>query len=395
MGMIALNLLIGVLWISSVCGGVIKGQDDPSFEASVAGNNLEENAALLTNEELQTVALLERVQTRLETLDDAEKAEFVKKISTRQEKFIPTLNKVETIPGMYKLNVPYLRANLEVPEAKVEDAPGYEATISSGDASPFERSAAANPYGGSVKDSKPVRTLDDVYEAVTILKQLIMVQIVQKQKQEEEEQQMLMSYAGMFSNPPRSVRPSYEHLPRRGKQSRVRPSPPGQAQLAAYGQGYPGFTNLVNSPPETDSYISLNKRHRRSDDAEENEDDHMSNIVDRDENDEAIDVAQAYEEWYNAWYTDTYKQWYEQELKAATANFWVENEGESSNNDETSYALFPGMGDLVEPMQDGIEEVQKLLEPLNEELMKLLDPLDEQLREFGRYHGLDLSEGSN
>jgi len=394
MGFMALNLLFGVVCISLVCGGVIKGQDDPSLEAAVAGNNLEENAALLTDEELQTVALLERIQTRLETLDDAEKAQFVKKISTRQEKFIPTLNKVESIPGMYKLNVPYLRANLEVPEATGEDAPSYEATISSGGASPFERSAARIPHGGSVEDSKPVRTLDDVYEAVTILKQLIMVQIVQKQKQEEEEQ-MLMSYAGMFYNPPRSVRPSYQHLPRRGKQSRARPTPPGYAQLAAYGQGYPGFTKLINSPPESDGFISLNERHRRSVDAEENEDDHVSNLVDTDENDEAIDVAQAYQEWYDAWYIDTYKEWYEQELKVATANFWEENEGESSNNDETSYALFPGMGDLVEPMQDGIEEVQKLLEPLNEELMKLLDPLDEQLREFGRYHGLDLSEGSN
>jgi len=387
----ALKLLFGVVCISSVFGGVIKSQNDPSLEAAVvADNNLEENPALLTDEELQTVALLERIQTKLKTLDDSEKAQFVKKISTRQEKFIQTLNKVETIPGTYKLDVPFLRANLEVPEATVEEAPSYEATMSLGNSSPFERSAAANPHGGSVEDSKPVRTLDDVYEAVTILKQLIMVQIVQKQKQEEEEHQMLMSYAGMFSNPPRSVRPSYQHQPRRGKQGRARPSPPGPAQLAAYGPGYPGFTNLVNSPPESDGY-----RLRRSVDAEENEDDHVSNIVDTDENDEALDVAQAYEEWYNAWFTDGYKEWYEQELKAATANFWEENEGESSNNDETSYALFPGMGDLVEPMQDGIEEVQKLLEPLNEELMKLLDPLDEQLREFGRYHGLDLSEGSN
>merc|ERR1711909_119155 len=337
------------------------------------------------DDELQTVALLERIQTRIGTLDNADKAQFVKKISTRQDKFSSTLNKVETIPGMYNLDVPYLRANLgipypddtkegmnhlkeEVPAATVVDAPSYEATISSEDASPFERSAAANPYGSSVEDSEPVRTLDDVYEVMTMLK------IVQQQKQqEEEEEQMIMTWAGMYYNPPRSVRPSY-HLLRRGKQSRV--SPPGHVQQVAYGQGYPGFTSLINSP-ESDGFISLNKRHRRSVDAE------------------GLDVAQAYEDWYGTWFNDYYKEWYEQGVEAATANFWEENEEESSTDDDSSYALFPGMGDLVAPMQDGMEEMQKLLEPLNEELVNLLEPLEEQLRELGSYHGLDMSEGSD
>jgi len=403
----ALNLLLGVVWISMVCGGVIKDQEDLSLEAAVAGNKLDEHTAVLTEDELQTVALLERIQTRFGTLDNADKAQFVKKISTRQDKFSSTLNKVETIPGMYNLDVPYLRANLgipypdetkegmnhlkeEVPAATVVDTPSSEATISSEDESPFERSASANPYVSSVEDSEPVKTLDDVYEVMTILKQLMMVKIVQQQKQEEEEQ--IMSYAGMFYNPPRSVRPSY-HLPRRGKQSRV--SPPGHVQQAAHGQGYPGFTNLINSP-ESDGFISLNKRHRRSVDAEENEDDDMSEIADTVQDDKGLDVAQEYENWYGAWFNDYYKEWYGQEVKDATANFWEANEEESSTDDDSSsYALFPGMGDLVEPMQDGMEEMQKLLEPLNDELMNLLEPLDEQLREFGRYHGLDLSEGSD
>jgi len=406
----ALNLLLGVVWISKVCGGVIKDQEDPSLEAAVTGNKQDEHTAVLTDDELQTVALLERIQTRIGTLDNADKAQFVKKISTRQDKFSSTLNKVETIPGMYNLDVPYLRANLgipypddtkegmnhlkeEVPAATVVDAPSYEATISSEDASPFERSAAANPYGSSVEDSEPVRTLDDVYEVMTILKQLIMVKIVQQQKQqqEEEEEQMMMSYAGMFYNPPRSVRPSYR-IPRRGKQSRV--SPPGHVQQDAYGQGYPGFTSLINSP-ESDVYISLNKRNRRSVDAEENEDDDMSDKADTVEDEGGLDAAQAYEDWYGAWFNDYYKEWYEQGVEAATANFWEENEEESSTDDDSSYALFPGMGDLVAPMQDGMEEMQKLLEPLNEELVNLLEPLEEQLRELGSYHGLDLSEGSD
>ena len=71
----ALNLFLGVVWISSVCGGVIQYQEDTSVKAAVAGNNTEEHNALLTDADLRIGAFLERIQTRFETLDDAVKAQ--------------------------------------------------------------------------------------------------------------------------------------------------------------------------------------------------------------------------------------------------------------------------------------------------------------------------------
>ena len=55
---------------------------------------------------------------------------------------------------------------------------------------------------------------------MTILKQLIMVQIVQQQKQEEEEQEALKSYPETFFNPPRSVRPIYQRSNCTGEESK-------------------------------------------------------------------------------------------------------------------------------------------------------------------------------
>ena len=71
----ALLIVLGVVWISSVLGGVIKDQEEPSLEAVVDKDYYYElfNTPL-TDEERQIVGLLERIQTKLETLDDDEKA---------------------------------------------------------------------------------------------------------------------------------------------------------------------------------------------------------------------------------------------------------------------------------------------------------------------------------
>jgi len=415
----ALLIVLGVVWISSVLGGVIKDQEEPSLETAVdkdlPANYYELFNAPLTDEERQIVGLLERIQTKLETLDGDEKAKFVRKISTRQEQFSSTLNKVESIPGTYNLDVPYLRANLGIPvqsdtieDIHAEDAPKYEATVPTEDVSSLARAAAANPSVGSSEGSEPVRTLDDVYEVMTILKQLMMVQIVQQQKQEEEEQEELMSYSEMFYNPPRSVRPTYQQLHRRGKQSRARSTPPHdqapqgpkgkrartrsspQAPQGVNDKIFPGYKNQVSYHEDEDgvAYLTLSKRHRRS--AEEK----TNNIEENDDDEEAQDLVKAYEDWYNGWYTNTYKEW--QEVEAAAANFWEENGSSSSSTDadeEASYALLTGMGVLDEPTQEKLKEAQELLQPLNEQLNKLLTiPLDEQLKELGRYYGLDMIE---
>ena len=73
----ALLIVLGVVWVSSVLGGVIKDQEEPSLVAAVnkdlPANYYELFNAPLTDEERQIVGLLERIQTKLETLDDDEK----------------------------------------------------------------------------------------------------------------------------------------------------------------------------------------------------------------------------------------------------------------------------------------------------------------------------------
>merc|ERR1711942_63507 len=218
----------------------------------------------------------------------------------------------------------------------------------------------------------------------------MMVQIVQQQKQEEEEQEEL-SYSEMFYNPPRSVRPTYQQLHRRGKSARAR-SPPhhNQAPQGVDDKRSSGFKNQVSYREDEDgvAYLTLNKRHRRS--AEE-----KTNIIEDNNDDKAAqDLVKAYEDWYNGWYTNPWKRW--EEFKAAATNFFEENGSSLSSTDadeEASYALLTGMGVLDEPTQEKLKEAQELLQPLNEQLNKLLTiPLDEQLKELGRYYGLDMIE---
>ena len=73
----ALLIVLGVVWISSVLGGVIKDQEEPSLESvdkDIPANYYALFNAPLTDEERQIVGLLERIQTKLETLDSDEKA---------------------------------------------------------------------------------------------------------------------------------------------------------------------------------------------------------------------------------------------------------------------------------------------------------------------------------
>jgi len=80
--------------------------------------------AALTTEERKIIALLKGIENKFSTLGDDEKVEFVKKIASYQDRFATTLAKVETIPGNYGLNVPFLRTNLDVPSIAAEEAIG-------------------------------------------------------------------------------------------------------------------------------------------------------------------------------------------------------------------------------------------------------------------------------
>ena len=73
----ALLIVLGVVWISSVLGGVIKGQEEPSTQAVVEKDfpaNYYLSYASLTDEERQIIGLLQRIQTKFGTLEDDEKA---------------------------------------------------------------------------------------------------------------------------------------------------------------------------------------------------------------------------------------------------------------------------------------------------------------------------------
>ena len=73
----ALRIAVGLCWLYSVSCGVIKDQEeDLSLEA--AENELKDiygTTALLNDEELKIVSLLERIQEKFATLDEGEKVE--------------------------------------------------------------------------------------------------------------------------------------------------------------------------------------------------------------------------------------------------------------------------------------------------------------------------------
>jgi len=406
------------LWGISVSGGVIKDTEELPPEA-VADNSFLEDYAInspLTEDERKIVALLERIQTKFGTLDETEKDEFVSKMASYQARFISTLDKVETIPGTYGLDVPMLRVSLglpgpdetieeihdprdpremDIPDATVETvesevaAPAIEASVSMEDASPLERAAAPppTPSPALIQSLEPQRTLDDIFEVMTVLGQLLAVQIVQHQKKSEE----AMSLANYYYNPPRSVRPF--------NQPAARGPPVG-----------------VGAPPVVHDFVNVdfytfNKRSRRSS-VDEEEHVETENI---DEDDEALRVAEEYEDWYN----NVYMPWYNNyvlEMEDMTAKFW-ECEGTSTRVNNPPFAdlgqpcflegsgscgVADGNGECHDTTLGGADEIiphldeemlkaleplnekmQKVLEPLNQGLMQLLGPLNEQMMALG------------
>merc|ERR1711942_78429 len=199
----ALAFAVG-LWCSSslVSCGIIKDPEDLSLEA-IENASLDGYATIaqLTDEELKIVSLLERIQEKFVTLDEGEKVEFVRKISDYQDRFTSTLDKVENIPGMYKLNVTMLRTNLgipgpsdtleeihdprdyeevKLPEATVEIVPDIEATVLYEEKDKPLARAAVDPIVSKPAAVKPERSLNDIYKVMTQLVQLVLYQIAQE-----------------------------------------------------------------------------------------------------------------------------------------------------------------------------------------------------------------------
>jgi len=397
----ALRIAVGLCWLYSVSCGVIKDQEeDLSLEA--AENEFKDihatTTALLNDEELKIVSLLERIQEKFATLDEGEKVEFVTKISDYQDRFTSALDKVEQVPGMYKLDVAMLRTNLgipgprdtveeihdprdydevKLPDATVEIAPDFEATVSYEAEDEDESLARAASDPTISKSSEPERSLDDIYEVMTQIVQLVLYQIAEDFNKPEPVQVMPDYYyyptPSMFM---RSLSPSSRVRANKMKKSRkvrprARPSPPMYGRQGAYNQDLAGILNVI--PPTYDD-VSVNynypggpprfpnKRHRR----DTIDEDGVVNVGDEDDDDDAVIdivgdsdevntlveaeikaeiadieaeiIARQVAQEYAVWYERTYTPWHNAMMKEVEERQsyipWFLNEGEDDDESE-------------------------------------------------------------
>jgi len=215
--------LVVLLLIAYPSYGVIS---DGELPPDVVADNayLEELAANapISNEERKVVALLERIENKISTLNEEEKVEFVKKVANYKDKFALVLNKVEAIPGMYGLNVRLLREVLAIPSEEVEEIhididetlepePRVEPPSvidesrlmdnmivaerkaaypgSHEFALPFEVDEDVDEDNSEVEDGydEEPKTIDDLYDAITTLSNLVLVQIIHAMNPADEE----------------------------------------------------------------------------------------------------------------------------------------------------------------------------------------------------------------
>merc|ERR1719481_1417333 len=322
-----LFLCYGVCWLSMASGGVIEDQDkNLTYNAVAEEAVLRELSSkdLLTEDEEKIVELLKRIQEKFGTLEEGEKVEFIKKIANYQDRFITTLEKVEKIPGMFGLDVQLLRTNLgipetgetmeeihdprdarefeeEIPDATVEIAPNMEETMVIQDVS-LERAAAGPSISVSV-EMEPKKTLNDVYNVMTQLVQLVLVQIIQEENKPDPVNPNYYYYPSVSAQSATSYR--RVKSPRKHKKpTPARAIPPGhmRQQQVPFNHDLAGILSAI--PPSYGDvsihYNFPNKRHRRE--AEEEEDD-----ADEEAIDEALIVALEYAEWYD----NVYMPWYE------------------------------------------------------------------------------------
>jgi len=456
----ALALAIG-LWCSSLVScGIIKDPEDLSLEAIDASLDGYATIAQLTDEELKIVSLLERIQEKFVTLDEGEKVEFVRKISDYQDRFTSTLDKVENIPGMYKLNVTMLRTNLgipgpsdtveihdprdyeevKIPDVTIEVAPDIEATVSYEDKAESLARAAVDPtMSASVAaEPEPERSLNDIYEVMTQLVQLVLYQIAQEvNKPDPVPARSVYPY---YSTPSVSMRAysPYSNMHVMAKKSksrklrpRVRPTPSMYGRQGPYHEDLAGMLNAI--PPSYDD-VSIhydypygpshfpNKRHRRDtsdeagviDDVEE-DDEVVIDVADDDEvvnsemdaDIEAEAIARQVAAEYALWYEQTYTPWREALLRAQEEEehssyvpWWLQDEEEDEESDELleeehaeaveQLALYKALlvnvvGDDENEADDqnneGEEDDQEVIENFNEAMQQLKEQYLAMLQE--------------
>eukprot|EP00092_Neocalanus_flemingeri_P002591 GFUD01002776.1.p1 GENE.GFUD01002776.1~~GFUD01002776.1.p1 ORF type:complete len:496 (+),score=81.92 GFUD01002776.1:70-1488(+) len=344
-----LSWFLAFCWLGVISGGLVRG--DEELPAEVAADNalLEDYAAnaLLSVEERKIVALLERIENKFETLNEDEKVEFVKKIANYRDRFTTTLAKVESIPGMYGLNVPLLRANLGIhgteeemeeihddfeyavnprvsaedeDDATVEDEEEYlKAQIAQDLGSMARKAAYPDPPRPQVsvtyEDGNSGKTIDDLYSLMTKLTNLVMVQIMStNQIMSQPTHQPPPFYQPPYprhSAPP-FPRPSHSAAPNRNQPTRPKPNRrfrPQKPMNAMSQNPYYDLENIFSPMPQEFNDVTMNisydknkkKRKRRSADKKKRK--RRSTDKKRKRRQATPDYSSmTYDDWYNTVY---------------------------------------------------------------------------------------------
>merc|ERR1712179_625153 len=233
-------------------------------------------------------------------------------------------------------------------DAIVEIAPDFEATVSYKAEDGSLARAASDPTIS--KSSEPERSLDDIYEVMTQIVQLVLYQIAED-----------------FNKPePVQVMPDYYYYPTPSvfMRPRARPSPPMYGRQGPYNQDLAGILNAI---PPTHDYVSVNyngrfpnKRHRRDTIDEDGvvnmvADDEEAVIDSVDDSDvvntmvlptlelmseehadiEAEIIARQVAQEYAEWYERTYTPWHNARMKELEFESWFLNLNESEDDDES------------------------------------------------------------
>merc|ERR1712212_1454064 len=374
----ALTLAVGLSWLYSISCGVIKDPEENLSIEAVDNASIDSYAtnALLNDEELKIVSLLERIQEKFVTLDEGEKVEFVRKISDYQDRFTSTLDEVHD-PRDYE--------EVKVPDATVEIAPDIEATVSyDAEAESLVRAAADPTISVSLE---PERSLDDIYEVLTQLVQLVIYQISEEMNKPEPAMPDYYYYPTpsvyMRSSSPFSRERANKRKNSRKVRPRARPSPtPVYGRQVPYNQD---LAEILNSIPPVYDDVSVyynypdgrprfpNKRQRRDaadedgtiNDAPDDDEEATIDVVDGipevntpvdDADVEAEIIARQVAQEYAVWYDRTYLPWYNammgelEERRSYTPWFLNEGDDDDEEDDESEELMSEEHNEAVEQM---------------------------------------------
>merc|ERR550519_2182372 len=272
-----------------------------------------------------------------------------------------------SIIDSYATNALLNDEEVKVPDATVEIAPEMEATVSYDAEAESPVRAAADP---TISVSlEPERSLDDIYEVLTQLVQLVIYQISEEFNKPEPAMPDYYYYPTpsvyMRSSSPFSRVRANKRKNSRKVRPRARPTPPPvYGRQVPYNQDLAGILNSI--PPVYDD-VSVhynspdgrprfpNKRQRRDtidedgtiNDVPEEEEEATIDIVDGipevntpvdDADNEAEIIARQVAQEYAVWYDRTYLPWYNammgelEERRSYTP--WFLNEGDDDDEDD-------------------------------------------------------------